>query len=80
MEINLLAIKKTMKMDVLRGKSPKMVHKEVWAHLLVYNLVRKIMAQAAIKHNKNPRELSFKLALQIIFAFRQAKIFSEKTK
>ena len=35
------------------------------------------MAQAAVQHNKIPRQLSFKLALQIIFAFRQAGILSE---
>jgi hypothetical protein len=30
------------------------------------------MMQAAIVHNKNPRHLSFKLALQMIQAFRNA--------
>lgn len=77
-EINLLAIKQTMRMDILRAKSPQMVRKEVWAHLLAYNLVRKIMAQSAVQYHKNPRQLSFKLALQIIFAFRQAGLLCEK--
>jgi hypothetical protein len=70
-EINLLAIKQTMQMDILRCKTPEMVRKEIWAHLLAYNLIRKIMAQAAIRHEKIPRSLSFKLALQVLFAFRQ---------
>lgn len=77
-EISFLAIKQTMRMDILRCKTPAMVRKEIWAHLLAYNLVRKIMAQAAMQHHKNPRQLSFKLALQTLFAFRQAGIFSEK--
>jgi hypothetical protein len=79
-EINLFAIKQTMRMDVLRCKTPEMIRKEIWAHLLAYNLVRKIMAQAAIIYEKIPRQLSFKLALQIIFAFRQAGIFCENDK
>lgn len=77
-EINLRYIKETMCMDILRGKTPKMVHKEIWAHLLAYNLIRKIMAQSADRYDKRPQELSFKLALQMIFAFRQAGIFSEQ--
>lgn len=79
-EVNLRSIKETMHMDILRGKTPEIVRKEIWAHLLAYNLVRKIMAQSANCHSKKPRELSFKLALQMIEAFRQAGIFSEKNK
>lgn len=77
-EINLRHIKETMCMGILRGKTPEMVHKEIWAHLLAYNLIRKIMAQSADRYNKGPQELSFKLALQMISAFRQAGIFSEQ--
>ncbi len=76
-ELDFSSIKETMHMGILRGKTPERVHKEIWAHLLAYNLIRKIMAQAAYMHNKNPRELSFKLALQAIESFREANIFSE---
>jgi hypothetical protein len=76
-EINLSFIKQTMRMDILRCKTPAMVKKEVWAHILAYNLIRKIMAQAAMRHDKNPREISFKLALQVFYAFRQAGILYE---
>ncbi len=34
-------------MDILRGKTPEMVRKEVWMHLLAYNLIRTVMAQGA---------------------------------
>ncbi len=37
-------------MDVLRCKSPEMVEKEIWAHLLAYNAVRSLMAEAAPGH------------------------------
>ncbi len=33
-------------MDVLRGQSPELVRKEVWVHLLAYNVVRGLMVQA----------------------------------
>ena len=56
-------------MDVLRGKTPQIVRKEIWAHLLAYNLIRTVMAQAAMQHDVLPRSLSFKAALQTIGAF-----------
>lgn len=75
--MGLRSIKQTMKMDVLRGKTPDRVRIEIWAHLLAYNLIRKVMAQAQQTHQKNPRHLSFKLARQVIDAFRQAGLFCE---
>src|SRR5438128_7937140 len=35
-ELDLRALKQTLQIDVLRGKTPAMVRKELWAHLLVY--------------------------------------------
>jgi len=46
-ELDLRSLKRTMQMDVLRCKTPELVRKEVWAHVLAYNLVRAVMAQAA---------------------------------
>ena len=34
-------------MDVLRCKTPELVRKEIWTHVLAYNLIRTVMAQAA---------------------------------
>ena len=76
-EVDLFAIKQTMRMDILRCLTPEMIRKEIWAHILAYNLIRRIMAQAAVVHDKLPRQLSFKLALQVIFAFRQSGILNE---
>jgi DDE family transposase len=78
-EIALKAIKETMGMDILRAKTPEMVRKEIWAHLLAYNLIRKIMTQAASRYDKNPRGLSFKCALQFIDAFRRSGNLSENS-
>ena len=58
-------------MEMLRCKAPEMVVKEVAAHLLAYNLVRSVMAQAANKVNCMPRQLSFKAALQQLRAFEE---------
>jgi hypothetical protein len=68
-ELDLRALKITLGMDVLRCKSPAMVRKELWAHLLVYNLIRTVMAQAARAHDRPPRDLSFTGAVQTLTAF-----------
>lgn len=70
-ELDLRSLKVTLGMDVLRCKTPPMVRKEVWAHLLAYNLIRGLMAQAATKHDTTPRALSFKGAVQTLQAFAQ---------
>lgn len=69
-ELDLRSIKTTMQMDVLRGKTPELVRKEAWTHLLAHNLIRTVMAQAAEKHDVPPRNLSFKGALQTLEAFQ----------
>ncbi len=69
-EIDLRSIKTQMKMDILRCQTPAMVRKEIWAHLLAYNLVRKVMAQAAQEHGLTPRQLSFAGAMQTLNEFR----------
>jgi len=69
-EIDLRSIKTHMHMDILRCQTPAMVHKEIWAHLLAYNLVRQVMAQAAQEHGLTPRQLSFAGAVQTLNEFR----------
>jgi hypothetical protein len=69
-ELDLRSLKRTLQMDVLRGKSPDLVRKEVWAHVLAYNLVRTVMARAAARHGVEPRAVSFKGAVQTLLAFQ----------
>jgi hypothetical protein len=71
-ELDLRSIKDVLQMDVLRCQSPEMVQKEIWMHLLAYNLIRGVMSQAAEVHDKQPRHLSFKGALQTMTAFQDA--------
>jgi hypothetical protein len=68
-ELDIRSIKSTMKMDILRCKTPEMVRKEIWTHLLAYNLLRTVMAVAASESNVEPRAISFKGAKQALTAF-----------
>lgn len=72
-ELDIRSIKQALRMDVLRCKTPELVRKEVWAHLLAYNLIRGVMAEAARRHEVPPREISFQGARQTIDAFRAAQ-------
>ncbi|MBV8268512.1 MAG: IS4 family transposase [Planctomycetaceae bacterium] len=67
-EVDIRSIKSTMQMDVLRCRTPEMVHKEIWAHLLAYNLLRTAMAVAAGENGIEPRQVSFKGAKQAVTA------------
>jgi hypothetical protein len=69
-EIDLRSIKTHMRMEILSCQTPEMVRKEIWAHLLAYNLVRQVMAQAAHEHGLTPRQLSFTGALQTLGEYR----------
>ena len=68
-EVDIRSIKSTMKMDILRCKTPEMVHKEIWTHLLAYNLLRTVIAVAASENAVEPRAISFKGAKQALTAF-----------
>jgi hypothetical protein len=69
-ELDLRSIKITLQMDMLRCKTPELVRKEIWAHVLAYNLIRTVMAQAAAREDVPPRAISFKATLQVLEAFR----------
>jgi hypothetical protein len=69
-ELDLRSLKSAMQMGELRGKTPEVVRKEVWAHVLAYNLVRAVMAQAAARHEVPPRSVSFTGAMQTLEAFQ----------
>ena len=42
----------------------------MWAHLLAANLIRGVMAEAARRHGRLPRQLSFQGARQMMEGFR----------
>jgi len=64
-ELDLRHIKSTLGMEMLSCKTPAMAQKEIWVYLLAYNLIRLMMAQAAVLAECSPRTLSFKHTLQL---------------
>jgi hypothetical protein len=64
-ELDLRAIKTTLQMAELSCNTPQMNEKEVWVHFLAYNLIRLLMAQAAVIAAVHPRHLSFKHTVQL---------------
>jgi hypothetical protein len=77
-ELDLRSIKTTMGMEMLRTKTPDMVRKEVGMHLLAYNLIRGVMAEAARSRDILPRELSFNGARQTVRAFEETHLYEPK--
>ena len=69
-ELDLRALKSSLGMESLRAQSPAMARQELWAHLLAYNLVRQVMAQAAQRQGRTPRQVSFYGAVQTLNAWR----------
>ena len=68
-ELDLRSLKRSLGMHHLRCKTPEMIRKEMWVHLLAYNLIRVRMAQAAVVHGLKPRNLSFSAAKSLIQEF-----------
>ena len=71
-EIDIRSLKTHMQMEQLRCKSPSMVRKEVYCHMLAYNLVRTAIAESATIFGKQPCQLSFTGAMQAMNAFLNA--------
>ena len=55
-----------MRMDVLRCKSVDGVLKELWVYVLVYNLVRRVMLDDALRRGVPPDRVSFIDALDAL--------------
>jgi len=64
-ELDLRNIKTTLGMETLSCKTPAMNEKEMWVYFLAYNLIRLVMAQAALYSQLMPRQLSFKHTVQL---------------
>ena len=68
-EIDIRSLKTHMQMEHLRCKSPSMVRKEIYCHMLAYNLVRQAIAESATIFNMKPSQLSFTGAKQALNSF-----------
>jgi putative transposase len=67
-ELDIRTLKITLKMDCLRCMTPFMVEKELWGHILAYNMIRKVAAQVATVMKVTPRSISFTAVKQAILA------------
>jgi hypothetical protein len=65
-ELFLRDIKITVGMDILRCKTPDMIHKELTMHLIAYNLIRLTILEAAAEHETSYVGLSFKGTLSAV--------------
>lgn len=70
-ELDIRSLKTHMQMEHLRCKSPSMVRKEIYAHLIAYNLVRDLIVQTAYRFDASPKGLSHKGAVQALNAFAE---------
>jgi hypothetical protein len=69
-EVNLRHLKQTLGMDVLRCETWRGVWKEMLVFVMVYNLVRRVMLEAAQQQEVEPDRISFADALRWL---REAK-------
>jgi hypothetical protein len=68
-ELHLRSLKTIMQMDHLRCKEPHRVRNELRMHLVAYNLIREVIAEAARCAGTEPWHLSFKGAMQTLNHF-----------
>jgi len=72
LEMCLDDLKTTLEMERLRSRSPEMVQREVYAHLIAHNLIRYTMAQAATQQTVPLERISFKGTLDALRQFTHA--------
>ena len=60
----------------LRSKVAELVHQEFWGLLLAHYLVRKMMAQAALKRGVDPDGLSYQSSVEIIKSTQTGPVLS----
>src|SRR5262249_33915661 len=68
--LDLRSIEEVLQMDLLRCKTPELVRKGIWTHVLADNLIRTLMAQGASREGISPRSIRFKATLQILEALQ----------
>ncbi|MCH8293436.1 IS4 family transposase [Candidatus Poribacteria bacterium] len=68
-EIDLKHLKTTMQMEHLPSKTPEMVRKDFYVHLLAYNLIHTVQLEASRQHQVDPLALSFCATIQHLSNF-----------
>lgn len=70
-ELDIRSLKTHMQMEHLRCKSPSMVRKEIYAHMISYNLIRDLVVRTALRFSTAPKHLSHTAAVQSLGAFSE---------
>ena len=70
-ELDIRSLKTHMQMEHLKWKSPSMVRKEIYAHIISYNLIRDLIVRAAYRFDSSPKAISHKGAIQALNAFAE---------
>ena len=69
-EVNLRHLKTTLQMEMVAAKTPQMVRKSIWVHLLAYNLLRTLMWKASAQAGVNSLQISLQGTRQQFNHFR----------
>ena len=77
-ELHYRQIKTNLALDVLRGRSPQMIERELWMHALAYNLVRALLLETALAHAVPVERLSFKGTLDALQAWAERALTSRR--
>lgn len=76
-ELHLRSLKSVLQMNHLRCETPEMVRREVAMHLIAYNVLRRVIVEAARQQELTPGQISFKGALQTFKAFREEGLLTD---
>jgi len=64
-ETDFRSLKCSLDAGILCCRSAEMIRKELWVHLLAYNLTRLLMSEAAALCHREPRSISFQHTVQL---------------
>ena len=70
-ETDFRSLKCALDAGILSCRSAEMIEKELWVHLLAYNLTRLLMSEAAALCDREPRSISFRHTVQLWSAWSQ---------
>ena len=63
-ELDIRHLKTTLEATLLRSKSPEQARKELWVHLLAFNLIRKLNNNCSYLNDIPPRKQGFKISIE----------------
>jgi len=67
-EISFRQIKSILKMEYLRGKTVEMIKKEIYAHLILYNIIRKMLKEENFAINEDFSPLCSEIQVNVTMA------------